>query len=53
MAPQVFFPGAPSKIDDELSVILLLNGVSKQKLLFSPMILYLRSAECFFSRCVR
>ena len=31
-----------------LSVTLLFIGVSKQKLLFSSMILYLRPAECFF-----
>ena len=31
-----------------LSVILLLIGVSKQKLLFSSTIFHLRSAECFF-----
>ena len=29
-----FYPGAPSKIDGQLSVIILLIVVSKQKLLF-------------------
>lgn len=50
VASQVFFPGAPSKIDEQaqLSVILPLIGVSKQKLLLSLMIFYLRSAGCFF-----
>ena len=32
---------------NKLSVILLLIGVSKQKLLFSSMIFYLRAAESF------
>ena len=50
VASQVFFPGAPSKIDEQaqLSVILPLIDVSKQKLLFSLIIFYLRSAGCFF-----
>ena len=44
-----FFPGAQSKIDDQaISVILQLIGVVKQKLLFSLMIFYLLSTECFF-----
>ena len=30
------------------SIILLLNGLSKQKVLFSSTICYLRLAECFF-----
>ena len=34
----------------KLSVIVLLIDVSKQKLLFSSLILYLRSAECFLHR---
>ena len=32
----------------KLSVILLLIGVSKQRVLFFSMIFYLRSTECFF-----
>ena len=49
IGPSSFFPGAQSKIDDQaISVILLLIGVVKQKLLFSLMIFYLQSTECFF-----
>ena len=48
VASRVFFPGAPSKTDEQLPVILPLIGVSKQILLFSSMIFYLRSAERFF-----
>ena len=48
VASRVFFPGAPSKIGEQLPVILPLIGVSKQILLFSSMIFYLRSAKCFF-----
>ena len=44
IGPSSFFPGAQSKIDDQaISVILLLIGVVKQKLLFSLMIFYLQS----------
>ena len=53
-----FVPGAPIKIGEllksntvllsELSVILLIICVAKQKLLFSSMIFYLQSAEYFF-----
>ena len=55
---EVFFPGTPNKIGEllkliavllsKLSVVLLLLGVLKQKLLFSSMIFYLRSADWFF-----
>ena len=49
IGPSSFFPRAQSKIDDQaISVILLLIGVVKQKLLFSLMIFYLQSTECFF-----
>ena len=45
MASRVFFRGLRVRLMSTLPVILLLIGVSKQKLLFSPMIWY---AECFF-----
>ena len=53
-----FFLGAPIKIGEllkrntvllsELTVILLIICVAKQKLLFSWMIFYLQLTECFF-----
>ena len=48
VASRVLFLVAPTKIDEQLPVILPLIGVSKQILLFSSMIFYLLSAECFF-----
>lgn len=49
MASRVFFPGAPSKIDEQAisNVILLLINVSKQKLLFSPMIFFCSQLSAF------
>ena len=43
-----FFWGLRVRLMSKLSVIWLLIGVSKQKLLFWTMIFYFRSAECFF-----
>ena len=54
MASSVFFPGAPSKIDEQaiscFTVNRCLKQVSPQKFLFSSMIFYWRSAE-FFTAC--
>ena len=43
-----FFRGLRVRLMSKLSVILLLIGVSKQRVLFFSMIFYLRSTECFF-----
>ena len=51
MACRVFFRGPRVRLMGKLLIILPLIGVSKQKLLFSSMIFYLRSAECFFTAC--
>ena len=48
IASRVFFRGLRVRWMSKQSVILPLIGVSKQKLLFSSMIFYLRSAECLF-----
>ena len=49
-----FFSGAPSKIDEQAMSCFTVNWcfkqVSKQKILFSSTIFYLRSAE-FFTAC--
>ena len=55
MASSVFFfSGAPSKIDEQAMSCFTVNWcfkqVSKQKILFSSTIFYLRSAE-FFTAC--
>ena len=48
IGPSSFFRGLRVRLMSNLSVILLLIGVVKQTLLFSLMIFYLQSAECFF-----
>ena len=54
VASSVFFPGAPSKIDEQAISCFTVNRcfkqVSPQKFLFSSMIFYWRSAE-FFTAC--
>ena len=54
VASSVFFPGAPSKIDEQdiscFTVNRCFKQISPQKFLFSSMIFYWRSAE-FFTAC--
>ena len=44
----LFFGGLRVRLMNKQTVILLLIGVPKQKLMFSSMIFYWRSAECLF-----
>ena len=50
IASRVFFRGLRVRFMSKQSVILPLIDFSKQKLLFSSMIFYLRPASCFFHR---
>ena len=50
IASRVFFRGLRVRFMSKQSVILPLIDFSKQKLLFSSMIFYLRSGSCFFHR---
>ena len=45
---RVFFGGLRVRLMSKQTVIFLLIGVPKQKLMFSSMIFYWRSAECLF-----
>ena len=44
----LFFGGLRVRLMSKQTVILLLIGVPKQKLMFSSMFFYWRSAECLF-----
>ena len=48
LASRVFFPRAPSTIDEQTSSYFIVNRCFKAKIIFSSMIFYLPSAECFF-----
>ena len=48
LASQVFFPGAPSTIDEQAISYFIVNRCFKAEIIFSSLIFYLPSAECFF-----
>ena len=48
MATRVFFPEAPSTIDEQDISYFVLNQCFKAKIIFLSMIFYLPSAECVF-----
>ena len=48
LATRVFFPGAPSTIDEQDISYFIFNQCSKAKIIFSSMIFYLPLAECVF-----
>ena len=48
MATRVFFPEAPSTIDEQGISYFVFNQCFKAKIIFLSMIFYLPSAECVF-----
>ena len=48
MATRVFFPEAPSTIDEQDTSYFVFNQCFKAKIIFLSMIFYLPSVECVF-----
>ena len=48
LATRVFFPGAPSTIDEQDISYFIFNQCFKAKIIFSSMIFYLPLTECVF-----